>query len=107
MNPTIPATIEFDSEHPIEYIEFMKNRMAIIHNQAIEAQRSYDEKRKEKYDKKHKKPSFQIGQLVIYDIANRLSGNIKKFTPNYIGPFEITSIHQNEVTITLQEVAVR
>jgi len=83
------------SENPTssEYIRIMKHKRSIIHNHANQQQQRYDRNRSRSYNKtKNESISYQVGDYVMIDIHRQQIGNIKKFQPSWIGPFEIIKI---------------
>ena len=82
---------------PADYVRSMKCKRAIINNQANEYQNKYDKNRSKSYDKsKNESIRYQIGDYVMIDITRHQVGNIKKFRPSWIGPFEIIKIIDNK-----------
>ena len=81
------------STNPSDYIRSMANKRAIINNRANEYQSKYDKSRSKSYNKqKNEAISYQIGDYVMIDVTRHQVGNIKKFRPSWIGPFEIIKI---------------
>ena len=78
---------------PSEYVQRMKHKRSIINNRANERQQKYDESRSKSYNKtKRQSISYQIGDYVMIDVHRQQIGNVKKFRPSWIGPFEIVKI---------------
>ncbi len=64
-------------------------------NEANYKQQRYDRLRKKTFDKKRAEIGLTVGDLVLYNIGKRYVGNVKKFKPNFIGPFEIIGMYIN------------
>ncbi len=91
---------------PAEYIEYIQNRQAIVRGVAANKQADYDKIRKRAYDKKrHCTCKFSVGDFVLHNYASRFVGNARKFSPLYIGPFEVIKIMNDGVNMKLREIA--
>ena len=91
-NPINP----FDTTNtPAKYAKYMARRYQIIHNEAKMRQTHYDKIRKRTYDKNKDDTTYQVGEFVLENISPRLTGNERKLTPNWVGPYEITQIFNN------------
>ena len=102
-----PPRIDEIDENPdlsTEYIDYIARRIAIIRDNVKIAQRAYDTLRKARADKNSKESDFDVGELVLYNISQRYTGNKKKFTPHYVGPYEIIKIFNNGQNVQLREV---
>ena len=88
---------------PSEFIKMMKYNKSIITNNAISNQDKYDKIRTKTYNKHRKIPfEYNVGDNVLINIKRRYVGNKSKFTPTWIGPFEI--IHINDKQYTVREI---
>ena len=91
-----PLNESFDTHKtPKEYIDYMTKRRKIIFKEANINQKHYDELRKKSYDKKRNNITYNVGDYVLQDIAEQLVGNDKKFTPNYVGPYEVVEVRND------------
>ena len=96
---------ELPKATPTEYIKYILARQEIIANKARVQQKHYDVLRKKIFDKANDKNiDFEMGDKVFYNLGERLIGNTKKLTTNYVGPFEIITISNNSKNFTIQEV---
>jgi len=97
--PQMPTNEEFQmSNTPTKYIEYMNKRRNIIENNTRKYQRYYDEQRTKHmkvYSNKNPNTRFEVGDLVLYYNGDKLIGNTKKLTTNWIGPFEITALYND------------
>ena len=76
-----------------------KNR-SIINNQALEKQEKYDKTRYKSINKDRKSAiEYEIGDYVLIDVHRERVGNVKKFTPTWIGPFEIIKIMDKQFVV--------
>ena len=101
MNLELPYT----RRSPEEYMRYMENRRNIIRKRGNEKQLNYDRIRKRSYDKGKKDIVYRVGEFVLHDISARLSsGNEKKFTPNFVGPYEITEVKNDGLNYTIKDV---
>jgi transposase InsO family protein len=92
-------------DNPLEYNRWMVYRRAIINNEAITRTTHYDLERKRHFDKTHQsKVTFAVGDYVLHNIHDRLVGNEQKLQPNFVGPYEITSILDDGQLIVLQDL---
>ena len=88
---------------PSEFIKMMKYNKSIITNNAIFNQDKYDKIRIKTFNKHRKIPfEYNVGDNVLINIKRRYVGNKSKFTPTWIGPFEI--IHINDKQYTVREI---
>ncbi len=78
---------------PKEYIHSMNNKRKIVNNAANLRQNKYRVSRSATYNKDRiDSIEYEIGDVVLIDVARRLVGNEKKLKPSWIGPFEIFNI---------------
>ncbi len=71
-----------------------------IHETLTKRQESYRKSIQKHLDKGRKPNSFVVGDKVLVR-TDGLSGNDKKFTPLYNGPYTVTSVGANGTTVTL------
>lgn len=96
--------LPYTKRSPLEFVEYMENRRNIITQQANAAQARYDAIRAKSYNKNRKSASLSVGDFVLHDISARLTGNAKKLLPNFVGPYEITKISNDNKNYTLTDV---
>ena len=62
-------------------------------NHANKRQQKYDQNRSKSYNKtKDESITYQIGDFVMVNVQRQQIGNVKKFRPSWIGPFEVIKI---------------
>ena len=62
-------------------------------NHANKRQQMYDQSRSKSYNKtKDESITYQIGDFVMVNVQRQQIGNVKKFRPSWIGPFEVIKI---------------
>ena len=94
---------DFEGKTPEEFIRYMATRRDIIIGNANDTQKKYDVIRKKAYDLQRKKTTLElkVGDYVYYDISQRYVGNRKKLTANFVGPWEVTQIFNDEQNVRL------
>ena len=91
---------QMPSNLPSEYIRIMNNKRVIINNKVQRTQLKYDFIRSRSYNKgKYDPLKYGVGDLVLVNIERRFVGNKKKFTPVWIGPYEIIKIVDRMVVV--------
>ena len=83
---------------PLEAIEWVERRRAIIHNRALVNQQHYDAERKRYFDRNRVKVTLKRGDLILYDQDSELIGNERKLQPRWLGPYVVTRVEDLNVT---------
>ena len=85
----------FDPKDPKGYIDYLVRRQTIIHNDANEKQRIYDQLREKSYNKNTSTEEYHVHQQVLWNVNSRYHGNARKLGKKWIGPYEIIEIFNN------------
>ena len=97
---TVPS-----SQLPIDYLRYMNNQRRIIHEDANTNQLKYDQIRTKSYNKKRLKAhKYEIGDLIMINWSNRLTGNKRKLSATWQGPYEIIKIISENKAYEAREV---
>ena len=93
------------SQLPVDYVKYMDNQRRIIYEDANTNQYKYDQIRSKSYNKKRiKSHKYEIGDLIMINWSNRLTGNKKKLSPTWQGPYEIIKVITENKAYEAREV---
>jgi transposase InsO family protein len=106
--PTLPTDILYGSKSELEvdaekYGLHQTGLMRKAFEEAREAQRKYDTKKKIYYDSKHVAVDFKIGDLVLLYTPRTKEGLSKKLAPRNSGPYKIVE-KNSAVNFTVREL---
>lgn len=107
--PILPSSLTKEPEFLYtydNYVDQLKYRLNKSHE--IAKNNILDSKQKSKitYDKKVKNPLYNVGDKVY--LENNKSRQCKKLSSNYLGPYEIIEIHDNQnVSLKIKNKIVR
>jgi len=95
-----PADLVFNSvqgeseryDSPDDYVFELQTKLREAHHLARGHLRVAAERRKETYDIKVKRTTFNVGQWVWYLIPRKFVGRYPKWTRDYVGPYLITRV---------------
>jgi hypothetical protein len=103
--PNIPGTLQRDPPqiryNYDSYVQELQSRLQSCYEVARSNLRAKKEKSKEYYDKNINVPLFTVGEKVLLHDEKIRRGRSAKFSPPFIGPFEIISIDDVNVTLKL------
>ena len=75
-----------------DYIGNLVERLSYCFNKVREENEYARKRQKEYYDRKADKTSFKVGDKVLLDIRVVKSGDCRKFTSKFQGPYRITRL---------------
>ncbi|KZS06385.1 Uncharacterized protein APZ42_030174 [Daphnia magna] len=95
-----PPVIVTPSDYKSQIMKSLKEAFQLVKINLFQAR----EQQKAQYDKRVKEPKFNVGDKVLLDMRTPLAGISEKFTPRFIGPFQILKLSSNNTVEIQQDV---
>ena len=106
--PDLPMDVQIEKLLPSqnkEFIQYMKTIKELSIGRALDWQSKYDEIRKTQRDKDRKSVQYKEGDIVLFNIKNKLKTKLKKaLQPSWSGPFEIIRVWNNGLNYSLRHI---
>ena len=85
-----------------EFLEELTRQFGILHNKAYKNIKGANKRMAQRINRDREEFEFALYDLVMYYVGNKWTGNIKKLTNNWKGPYEIIEIKNNGVDFIIR-----